>query len=64
MEPLINAHDVAAMLGMSLSWVRKHTRNNDLPYYKLGHYVRYRRSDILDWLAAEGGNKRRPVPSI
>ena len=56
-DRLLDAHEIAALLNVPVSWVREHTLNGDIPHLKLGRYRRYRRTDILDWIEkqAQGG---------
>jgi excisionase family DNA binding protein len=65
-DRLLDAKEVAAMLGVPVGWVREHTRSGAIPHVPLGRYVRYERSDVLGWVAglkAGGGpqfRKHRP----
>ena len=44
--------EVAAMLGVSVSWVHKHTRPyGGVPCIREGHIIRYPKTMIDDWLA-------------
>jgi len=60
-EPLITEKDVAAMLSMSVPWVKEMAREGVLPSYKLGKFRRFRASEIEQWLIARasGTNHRR-----
>ena len=57
---LINDADIAGMLGMSRSWVRKQrfNRRRGLPHtltidpVMIGSAPRYRRSEVMDWVAS------------
>jgi len=51
-EPLIGATDVALMLGVPVSWVYMKAESGSLPSYKCGHYRRFRRSEIQEYLRA------------
>jgi excisionase family DNA binding protein len=51
-DPLIEAPEVAAILGMGIDWVYSETRANRIPHVKLGRCRRYRRSSIEAWLSA------------
>jgi len=65
-DRLLTADDVAELLNMPVTWVRRATRENQVPHLKLGTYRRYRREDVLAWmesLEAGGGpswRKYRP----
>jgi len=49
---LLTADEVAVILRVAKSWVYSHLR--DLPAIRLGRYVRFRRSDIDEFLASKG----------
>lgn len=49
-DALLTAAEVADVLRMTPSWVYAETRANRLPHLRLGRYVRYRRSAIVEWL--------------
>jgi excisionase family DNA binding protein len=52
-EPLLTAGQVAELLAVPESWVREATRENRIPYLKLGRYRRYQRAAIESWLAEQ-----------
>jgi len=47
---LLEAREVAALLGVNERWVREHTRRGEIPHVRLGRYVRYRRESIMAWI--------------
>jgi excisionase family DNA binding protein len=50
---LLTVHDVAALLRVPVSWVYEHTRRgvpHALPVVKVGKYVRFRPSDLLEYV--------------
>lgn len=51
-DRLLDAGEVAELLGVSTRWVRDHTRSGLLPHVPLGRYVRYDRGDVLAWVAS------------
>jgi excisionase family DNA binding protein len=51
-EPLIEAEEVAEMIGMGSDWVYAEARANRIPHIRLGRSVRFRRSSIEAWLSA------------
>ena len=51
-ERLLEAEDVAALLGMTTDWVYQEVRAKRLPHIRLGRYVRFRRESIDAWLDA------------
>jgi excisionase family DNA binding protein len=65
-DRLLDAPEVATLLGVPVSWVRAETRAGRMPHVQLGRYRRYRKSDLLAWMESltEGGSpgwrKHRP----
>lgn len=49
-EPYVTIREVAAHLGMSVSWVEKAVVRG-LPSHKLGRARRFRLSEVEQWLA-------------
>jgi excisionase family DNA binding protein len=50
---LLNADDVAAMLGVTPNWIYAQSRAGAIPTVKLGRYYRYRREAIEDWIRSQ-----------
>ena len=48
-ERLLDANEVAAWLGVPVSWVRESTRSGAIPCLKLGRYRRYDRGAVAAW---------------
>jgi excisionase family DNA binding protein len=65
-DRLLNADEVATLLGVPVGWVRAETRAGRMPHVALGRYRRYRETDLRAWLESltEGGGpgwrKHRP----
>lgn len=49
-EPLIDARVAGRLLGVPHTWVLAQAREGRIPHHRLGHYVRFRRSDLEEWL--------------
>ena len=49
-EKLMTVQDVADFLAVPKRWVYEKTRFNQIPVCRVGHYCRFRRSDIEQWL--------------
>jgi excisionase family DNA binding protein len=49
-EPLINADDVAAILGMTTDYVYALCRRGAIPFRRFGRTYRFRPSEIERWL--------------
>jgi excisionase family DNA binding protein len=41
---------MASKLDVPVSWLYSRTRTNKVPHYKVGKYVKFRESEIWDWL--------------
>lgn len=49
---ILTPQDVAALLRVSTNWVYEKCRRrsrNPLPAHRVGRYVRFSRSEVLDW---------------
>lgn len=56
---LLDAEQVAEMLGMTSDWVYEQSRKGRIPTITLGRYRRYRRAAIEEWLLSlERGSVR------
>lgn len=52
-DGLLTVGDVAELLKVPLSWVYEHTRRRGIermPHFKLGKYLRFSRSEVLQWV--------------
>jgi excisionase family DNA binding protein len=59
-EPLLTTRQVAELLGLSPATVLRRWRDGSLPGYRLGSNVlRFRESDVYDWLEARRGPRTR-----
>lgn len=53
MKSLLSAKELADRLGVPISWVYDRTRTggpDSLPHYKMGKYVRFAESEVLEYL--------------
>lgn len=53
-EPLVDKRRLAAITGLSVSWVEKRSREPDFPSYKLGRSRRFRVSEVEAWFRRHG----------
>jgi excisionase family DNA binding protein len=58
-EPLLDAEDAAAQLGVSARWLEDCARAGIVPHHKLGRFVRFRVSDVAAHFRVAGA----PVPT-
>lgn len=54
-QPLLTAGQVADRLNVPQTWVYRAGRGGGLPCVRMGKYMRFRREDVEDFIAA-GGN--------
>ena len=52
-EPLLNIKELADLTSLPVSWIYSHTATGALPHYKIGKYLRFRRTEIELWLASQ-----------
>lgn len=56
---LLDAKQAAALLGVPKSWVLAEARAGRCPHVKLGHYTRFQRDELLEWVAARAQGPKR-----
>jgi excisionase family DNA binding protein len=49
-EPLISLEQTALCFGLRRSWLYKQTQGRRIPFYKVGHYCMFRRSEVEAFL--------------
>jgi excisionase family DNA binding protein len=57
---LLDAGDVARILGVPKTWVYAETRAGRLPHVTVGRYRRYRLAALEGWIAE---HERGPIPA-
>jgi excisionase family DNA binding protein len=65
-DRLLTAAEVADLLSVPESWIRRETRAGRLPHVKLGRYKRYDWLAVAAWLETQRAGqwrKHRPVVS-
>ena len=50
MERMLNSAEIADVLGMSVSTIRKWVHYGYIPHVKLGRAVRFREKDVEAWI--------------
>lgn len=53
-EPLVDAETLATLLNLPQSWIEQRTREEQLPCYRAGRWIRYRRSEVEACLRTQG----------
>lgn len=52
-DQLLTVSEIASALKVPISWVYERTRRDgaeQIPHFKLGKYLRFRRSAVWEWL--------------
>ena len=44
---------MAEKLDVPTSWLYSRTRTNEIPHYKVGKYVKFVESEVMDWLKSQ-----------
>lgn len=60
-DGLLTVHDAARVLNVSVSWIYEHTRDDagdQLPFVKLGKYLRFDRTDLRAYIDAKRASAR------
>lgn len=50
-DPLMTTKELAVYLNAPLSWIYHHAQ--DIPRYRVGRGLRFRRSEVAEWVAAQ-----------
>jgi len=49
-SPLMDAQQAAKMLGVPATWLLAQARVNAVPHHRLGHYVRFDETELIQWV--------------
>jgi hypothetical protein len=58
-DRLLDAHGVADILQVPVTWVQQAGLDGRLPSRKIGLYRRYVRAEIMDWLGKQSEGRAR-----
>lgn len=47
---LVGIKAMAEKLDIPVSWIYSRTRTNEIPHYKLGKYVKFDESEVMEWI--------------
>ena len=50
METYLTADEVAVMVRMTVQTIRRYTMRNKIPFHKINRAVRYKKTEIEQWL--------------
>lgn len=63
-EKLISAKEVAEILGLSEKTIKAKHKRLGLPHYKIASLIKYRASEIEDWLQNRHIDKNTTMPRV
>lgn len=52
-EKFIGPREVAELTGLPISWIYSKSEAGVLPSFKVGRYVKFRPSEVVQWLEAQ-----------
>ncbi len=47
---ILDTNSAAQFLNVKVSWIRAAIFRKEIPFYKIGHLIRFKQSDLIDWL--------------
>ena len=63
-EPLLTVEDVCELFQFKKSYLYALTSENRIPHFKIGGFLRFRQSELEEWLASQAqGNGRHLLAS-
>jgi len=54
MEIYLTAYEVAVFLKLAVQTIRRYTMKKLIPFHKIGRAVRYKKSEIEEWVEKRG----------
>ena len=51
-DPIYDVEGIAEYLDVSAGWVYERTCRNEIPFFKMSRFVRFRKSEIDRWLSS------------
>ncbi len=49
-QKLVGIKTMAEKLDVPESWIYSRTRTGEIPHYKIGKYVKFDESEVMDWV--------------
>jgi excisionase family DNA binding protein len=49
-QNFIGIKEMASRLDVPVSWLYSRTRTKEIPHYKIGKYVRFDETEVMDWI--------------
>jgi excisionase family DNA binding protein len=52
-QNLIGIKEMASRLDVPVSWLYSRTRTNEIPYFKVGKYVKFDAEKVMRWISEQ-----------
>ena len=59
MDAYLTAKEVALLLKLSVQTIRRYTMNKEIPFHKINRAVRYKKSEIEQWVEKQEAAKAK-----
>jgi len=56
-QNLIGIKAMAEKLDLPVSWLYSRTRTGEIPHYKIGKYVKFNESEVMEWIRKQNEGK-------
>lgn len=64
-DTIFDVKGIARYLCVKTQWIYENVHNNEIPHYKMGKHLRFRKSKIDEWLQKkEKGNIKKPANTV
>ena len=60
-DDLMGLAELGKYLGVSKDWIYRRTACNEIPFVNVGHLIKFRRSDIDQWLVKQSAPSVAPL---
>ena len=59
MDTYLTADEVAKMVRLTVQTIRRYTMKSEIPFHKINRAVRYKKSDIEEWVEKREAKKAK-----
>jgi excisionase family DNA binding protein len=57
-QNLIGIKEMAERLDLPVSWLYSRTRTGEIPHFKIGKYVKFDESKVMEWIQEQSQSER------
>lgn len=62
-DPIFTIDNLVAYLHIPKKWIYERTRFREIPFFKAGKFIRFRKSEIDSWIQGQSSPATAPAPS-